>query len=242
VSYQHKFQLYKDFVYKVSKELEQHEVDSSHLPYDSLYYSIKMQLQQIRQQETNIIRPAVQFLDQEVVEEQRRRSETLDFCFTILDIHSANYSELKQKLMDYVLKVQKASESLKQMQQHESILTELKRVLNVRQNSEITTACSKNVEHLQRYLELFPKLHATIDEICKVLNVQRLEQVVPTVKRLMLLTKSVNQWITDNTIDQTLVGFEEDTDIFQDQSIMEDILRMQLYNHHHHHHNQSGMN
>nr|CAG4717877.1 unnamed protein product [Naegleria fowleri] len=72
------------------------------------------------------------------------------------------------------------------------VILKLKRILNVQYTHEIVSECESMVSQLKQYVKTFPKFQTLINELCIGLNVKRIEDVIPAVKRLVKVSKSVN--------------------------------------------------
>ncbi|KAG2392875.1 hypothetical protein C9374_009452 [Naegleria lovaniensis] len=72
------------------------------------------------------------------------------------------------------------------------VILKLKRILNVQYTHEIVNECESMVSQLKQYVKTFPKFQTLINELCIGLNVKRIEDVIPAVKRLVKVSKSVN--------------------------------------------------
>ncbi|KAL9643242.1 hypothetical protein ABK040_014699 [Willaertia magna] len=72
------------------------------------------------------------------------------------------------------------------------IIIKLRKILNVQYSHEIIDQCERMVAQLRKYITIFPKFQNLINELCIGLNVTRIEDVIPSVKRLIKISKNVN--------------------------------------------------
>ncbi|EFC44053.1 predicted protein [Naegleria gruberi] len=72
------------------------------------------------------------------------------------------------------------------------VISKLKRTLNVQFTHQIVEECETIVSQLEKYVRIFPKFQSLINELCIGLNVKRIEDVIPSVKRLVKMSKNVN--------------------------------------------------
>lgn len=50
------------------------------------------------------------------------------------------------------------------------------------------------VSQLKRYVELFPQMQSLVNELCKLLNVNEIDEIIPAIKKLLILTDNFNEW------------------------------------------------
>lgn len=56
---------------------------------------------------------------------------------------------------------------------------------------------SSTVEQLRKYVKIFPKFQSVIQDLCKMLNVDGVEEILPAIKKLIVLTKGIREWVHD---------------------------------------------
>lgn len=206
-----------DFIHRVQTELEKSIISMSvaedHVVYQKFFFTMKILVHDYNgvivkdYPRTSMIRGSSSRQDGDerkngwkaLSEEETQQRETLEYVRQLLQV--SNIDPIRSRVRGLVVRERQQSEEIKvlQRQYHKFIemSSQLRAILDVDSTMDIVPRVSVLSKETKRVNQAYPKLQNLLNDLCRTVQVSRVDELLPSVRKLAFLSRSMGHMLSD---------------------------------------------